>query len=107
MSYTVKLAIFPPWKAPVPSETVGTFATIDEASSAGARALMPIAERELSALKDHFHPASAKVGEQSMTSINVPDQAVHGYVMYDAAGVEVGNWTTLDVAVQRAASEPE
>ncbi|KRE14308.1 hypothetical protein ASE66_13025 [Bosea sp. Root483D1] len=107
MSYAVKLAIFPPWKAPVPSETVGTFATIDEATAAGGRALMPIAERELIALAGQFRPVSAKIGGQSRTSIDVPDQAVHGFLIYDAAGVEVFNWTTLDVAVQRAALEPE
>ena len=34
MSYTVKLAIFPPWKAPVPYETLGgVFPTAAEAAN--------------------------------------------------------------------------
>lgn len=32
MTYAVKFAIFPPWKAPILGETVGTFATTEEAS---------------------------------------------------------------------------
>jgi len=104
MSFTVKLAIFPPWKAPILSETVGTFATIEEASAAGQMALMPIAEPDLSSLPD-LKPASAKVGGRLVTSINVPEGAVHGYLIYDADGVEIGNCTTPDVAVERAASK--
>jgi len=43
MSYTVKLAIFPPWKAPVPYETLTeVFATGERAAEAGAKALEPI-----------------------------------------------------------------
>lgn len=105
MSYTVKLAIFPAWKAPVPLETVGTFATSEEASAAGQVALMPIVEHELSSLPD-LKPASAKVGGDFVTSIDVPEGAVHGYLIYDADGVEIGNCTTLDVALERAASKP-
>ncbi len=48
MNYTVKLAIFPPWKAPVPCETLaGVFTTIAEAAEAGTKALARITEHEL------------------------------------------------------------
>lgn len=104
MSYTVKLAMFPPWKAPVPTEMVGTFATIEQAAAAGRVVLMPIAERELSAL-GNLRAASAQVGGQSITHIDVPDTPVHGFVIYDTQGTEVGNYTTLDAAVERAAPE--
>lgn len=102
MSYTVKLAIFPPWKAPISTETVGTFATIEQASAAGRTALMPIMERELPAL-GNLNAASAQAGGQSLTRIDVPETPVHGYLIYDAEGTEVGNYTTLDEAVERAA----
>lgn len=106
MSYTVKLAIFPPWKAPVPYETLdGIFTTIEAASGAAEQVLSPITERELAEFASDFRPTSERVGEGRITSIAVPDGAVHGFVIYDEAGVEVFNWTTLDVAVDRAAAK--
>lgn len=104
MSYTVKLAIFPPWKAPVPYETLTeVFATGAEADEAGARALEPITERELADLASGLEPRSQRMGEGGVTAIEVPEGSVHGYLIYDETGVEVSNWTTLDVAVERAA----
>lgn len=104
MSYTVKLAIFPPWKAAVPTEMVGTFGNIERASAAGRLALMPIVERELSRL-GNLRAASAQVGGRSIAHIDVPETPVHGFVIYDAEGTEVGNYTTLDAALERAAPE--
>ncbi len=104
MSYTVKLAIFPPWKAPVPYETLdGVFPTAAEAAKAGASALEAITERELADLTSVLTPKSQRTGEGVVTAINLPEGAVHGYLIYDEADVEVSNWTTLDVAVERAA----
>ena len=104
MSYTVKLAIFPPWQAPVPYDTLaGSFATITEAAEAGARALEPITERELADLASSLTPRSQRVGKEWVTAIEVPKRSVHGYLIHDETGVEVSNWTTLDVAVERAA----
>jgi len=103
MSYTVKLAIFPPWKAPLPYVTLSEFfATETEAAEAGANALAPITERELTDLASGLHPRSERCGERWVTAIDVPEGAVHGYLIYDETGVEVGNWTTLDVALARA-----
>ena len=104
MSYTVKLAIFPPWKAPVPYETLaGVFPTTAGAAKAGAKALEAITERELAELASVLTPRSQRAGEGVVTAINVPEEAVHGYLVYDETGVEVSNWTTLDAAVERAA----
>lgn len=104
MSYTVKLGTFPPWKAPVPYETMAeTFPTIAEAAKAGAKALHAITERELAELASVLTPRSQRAGEGIVTAINVPEGAVHGYLVYDETGVEVSNWTTLDAAVERAA----
>ncbi|PJI55902.1 hypothetical protein CTI14_01145 [Methylobacterium radiotolerans] len=104
MSYTVKLAIFPPWKAPVPYKTLTeVFATAAGAAEAGARALAPITERELADLASCLSPRSRCVGEGWVTAIKVPKGSVHGYLIYDETNVEVSNWTTLDVAVERAA----
>ncbi len=104
MSYTVKLATFPPWKAPVPYETLReVFATRAEASAAGAKALAPLTGRELENLASQLQPTSELAGDRCVTSLIVPDRSVHGYLIYDEDGVEVGNWTTLDVAVERAA----
>lgn len=104
MSYTVKLAIFPPWKAPIPyAALAGVFATTTEAAEAGARALAPITERELADLASDLRPRSERAGKTWVTAIEVPEGAVHGYLIYDEAGYEVFNWTTLDVAVERAA----
>ena len=104
MSYTVKLATFPRWKAPVPYETLReVFVTRAEASAAGEKALAPLTERELENLASHLQPTSELAGDRCVTSLNVPDRSVHGYLIYDEDGVEVGNWTTLDVAVERAA----
>lgn len=102
MSYTAILAIFPAWKAPVPLNTIGTFATFEEAATAGLAALVPIAERELSNLSDLNH-VSAEIDGGTVVSIKVPEGAVHGYLIYDVDGVEISNWTTLDIAVERAA----
>ena len=105
MSYTVKLAIFPPWKAPVPYKTLGeTFATMAEASSAGEKVLAPITERELAELAPRIRPRSERVGERWVTAIAVPEEEVHGFVIYDEAGVEAFNWTTLDAAMAGAAT---
>ncbi|MBX9911580.1 MAG: hypothetical protein K2Z25_23100 [Beijerinckiaceae bacterium] len=101
MNYTVVLAIFPAWKAPVPLNTIGKFATFEQASAAGQMALLPIAERELSSLGD-LKPTSAEIGGGLTTSIDVPEGAVHGYLIYED-GVEISNCTTLDIAVERAA----
>lgn len=104
MSYTVKLAVFPPWKAPVPYETLTeVFATAARAAEAGARALEPITESELADLAAGLAPRSQRMGEGWGTTIEVPEGSVHGYLIYDETGVEVSNWTTLDVAVERAA----
>jgi hypothetical protein len=104
MSYTVRLAIFPPWKAPVPYETLGgVFPTAAEAAKAGGKALAAITERELAALASVLRPRSQRTGEGRITAIEVPEGAVHGYLVYDETGVEVSNWMTLDVAVERAA----
>ncbi len=106
MSYTVKLAIFPPWKAPVPYETLTrVFATAERAAEAGAKALEPITERELADLASGLKPRSQRVGEGWITAIEVPEGSVHGYLIYDETGDEVFNWTTLDVAVERAAED--
>ena len=106
MSYTVKLAVFPPWKAPVPYETLSeVFASNSEAAEAGAKALGPIIERELSELNSALNPRSLRVDGGSVKAIDVPCTPVHGYMIYDEAGVEVGNWTTLDVAVERVAED--
>lgn len=103
MSYTVKLAIFPPWKAPVSYETLsGLFATTGEAAEAGTKALAAITERELADLASNLGPRSQRAGDAWVTAIDVPEGAVHGYLIYDETGVEVFNWTTLDVAVERA-----
>jgi hypothetical protein len=104
MSYTVKLAIFPLWKAPVPyTELAGTFATTTEAAEAGIDTLASITERELADLVTPLHPRAQRAGEQWGAVIDVPYEAVHGYLIYDEAGVEVFNWTTLDIALDRAA----
>jgi hypothetical protein len=104
MSYTVKLATFPPWKAPIPYETlVGVFPTAAGAAEAGARALETLTGRELADLTPVLSPRSQRAGEGWVTAIEVPEGAVHGYLIYDETGVEVSNWTTLDVAVDRAA----
>src|ERR1700712_5445420 len=104
MSYTVKLAIFPPWKAPVPYETLAEmFATAAGAAEAGAKALEPITERELADLASSLTPRSQRGGEGWATAIEVPEGSIHGYLIYDETGVEVFNWTTLDVAVERPA----
>lgn len=103
MSYTVKLAVFPPWKAPVPYETLTeVFATTTGAAEAGARALEPITERELADLASSLTPRSQCMGEGWVTAIEVPEGSVHGYLIYDKTGIEVFNWTTLDVAIERA-----
>ena len=105
MSYTVKLAIFPPWKAPVPYETLTrALATTAEAAEAGARTLEPITERELADLASGLAPRSQRVDERWVTAFKVPEVSVHGYLIYDETGVEVSNWTTLDVAVERTAN---
>jgi hypothetical protein len=104
MSFTVKLAMFPPWKAPVPYETVASaYASISDAAEAGAKALAPITERELADLATRLQPKSERSGEAWVTSIDVPEEATHGYLIYDETGVEVSNWTTLDVALAGAA----
>ncbi len=104
MNFKVKLAIFPPWKAPLPYETlVEVFASTSDAAEAGARALAPITECELADLASSLNPRSQRAGEGWVTAIDVPEGAVHGYLIYDETGVEVFNWTTLDAAVERAA----
>jgi hypothetical protein len=106
MSYTVKLVIFPPWKAPVPYETLtGAFATAQGAAEAGAKAIEPLTESELADLASGLKPRSQRVGEGWITALEVPEGSVHGYLIYDETGVEVFNWTTLDVAVERAAGD--
>ncbi|MBY0611619.1 MAG: hypothetical protein K2P80_05500 [Beijerinckiaceae bacterium] len=106
MSYAVKLAIFPPWKAPVPYETLApVFLTIAEATEAGEKALAPIIERELSNLASDLQPRIRRTGKQRLTAFGVPESSVHGYLIFNEAGVEIFNWTTLDVAVGRAAEE--
>lgn len=100
MGYTVKLAVFPPWKAPIPYETLApVFDTGPEAAAAGAAALAPITERELASV---LQPRSAGAEGGSILAVTVPDCPVHGYLILDENGVEVGNWTTLDVALERA-----
>lgn len=102
MSYTVKLAFFPPWKAPAPYETLaGAFATTADAIEAGEKALAPVTERELAGFAADLKPQRAR--EEGITAIAVPERAIHGFLIYDEAGIEVFAWTTLDVAVERAA----
>ena len=104
MRYTVKLAVFPPWKAPVPDETLTeVFATAAGAAEGGTKALERITERELADLVFGLASRSQRVGERWVTVTKVPEGSVHGYLIYDETGVEVSNWTTLDVAVERAA----
>lgn len=94
----------PPWKAPVPYETLaGAFATRGEATKAGATALAPIADSELADLFPYLQSRSQHAGDQCVPEIAVPEKAIHGYLIYDETGTEVFNWTTLDVAVERAA----
>lgn len=101
MSYTVKLAIFPPWKAPTPYETIDcSFATIADAAKAAQVALASTVSEELAALMAHLEPVSGG----DFAAVCVPEVPVHGFVIYDAVGIEVGNWTTLDVAVSRVAA---
>lgn len=108
MGYTAKLAMFPPWKAPVPYETLPmTFATVADAWSAAEKALSAITARELIEIAPHLQPRSERSGELLVTAIAVPEEAVHGFIIYDEAGVEVANWTTLDVAVEEASSRME
>ena len=103
MSYTVKLAIFPPWKEPLPYETLTElFKTVSDALVAGKRFLDPVTESDLAAIAHKLEPESRSVGTGSVTSIAVPANDVHGFLIYDAAGIEVFNWTSLDEAVERA-----
>ncbi len=105
MSYTVKLAVFLPWKAPIPYETLAEeFASSEEAAEAGTRALKTITERGLAEHSSGLRLEPERAGERSVSSITVPDEAVHGYLIFDEAGVEVFNWTTLDVALDCAAN---
>lgn len=102
MTYFAKLAIFPPWKAPIPYKTLDEeFATLDAARGAAERILRPIMERELAELSPQLQPQK----EPTLISIAVPPAAVHGFVIYDGAGVEVANWTTLDEALERLAKD--
>jgi hypothetical protein len=102
MNYTVRLAIFPAWKAPIPSEVIGSFMTIEEATVAGRRALLSIMEHELSSLGD-LNAVSKEIEGRLVTAIDVPEGSVSGYLIYNADDVEIGNFTTLDIAVERAA----
>ncbi len=103
MSYTVKLAVFPPWKAPIPYESLpGTFASCAKAAEAGARALTTIIESELIELSCDLRSRLERAGEKWVTSVTVPASAVHGYVIFDEGGTEVSNWTTLDAALDQA-----
>ncbi|WP_232631691.1 hypothetical protein [Methylobacterium sp. Leaf118] len=103
MAYTVKLAVFPPWRAPVPYETLAeTFPTQAVAALAGAYALAPSTERERAERASELQPRSTTVEGRAITSVPVPEDSVHGDLIYDRDGVEVGNWTTLDVASERA-----
>ena len=104
MSYTVKLAIFPPFKAHVTYEAVdGRFDTIIDASRAAEEMLRPVTESELRELFPHLQVRSEDAVERPIVAIAVPSTEVHGYVVYDEAGSEVWNWTTLDAAVTLAA----
>ncbi len=106
MNYKVKLATFPPWKAPVPYATLmGSFETTTDAAEAGADALAQVTEREIADLACKLKPLSDRNGDRIVAAIDVPDGAIHGYLIYDEAGIEVFNWTTLDVAVERAAED--
>ncbi len=106
MSYTVKLAIFPPWKAPVPYGTLASvFTSTSDAAEAGARALAQATEHELTDRVSGLKANSPCAGEVRLTVIDLPEGTVHGYLIYDKTGVEVFNWTTLDVAVERAAKD--
>lgn len=103
MTYTVQLAVFPPWKAPIPYETLAeAFPTQAAAAAAGANALAPVIERERAELASELQPRSTTAEGRSITSMPVPERPVHGYLIYDGDGVEVGNRTTLDAALERA-----
>lgn len=104
MSFTVKLAVFPAWKAPVPYETLGdAFASVAAAFDAGKQALAETTARELAAIASAIRPRSERLDTSPLTVIDVPSEAVSGFLILDEIGVEVGNWTTLDEAIQRAA----
>ncbi|NIX77930.1 hypothetical protein [Microvirga terricola] len=74
---------------------------MDAAWVAAERILRPITERELAELAPQLQPRT----EQAEISITVPPVEVHGFVIYDHTGVEVGNWTTLDEALERFAKD--
>ncbi len=104
MSFTVKLASFPAWKAPVPHETLGeAFTSVAAAFDAGKQALAATMARELAAVASIIQPRSERLEAGPLTVIDVPSEAVSGFLILDETGVEVGNWTTLDEAVQCAA----
>jgi hypothetical protein len=104
VGYTAKLAMFPPWKAPVTYETLPVvFATVADAWFAAEKALTAITARELLEIAPQLQPSSKADSWLSVTVIAVPEEAVHGFIIYDEGGVEVANWTTLDVAVEEAA----
>lgn len=102
MTYSVRLAIFPPWKAPIPYETLNEeFATVEAAFAAAKRILLPTLERELAELTPQLQPRI----EQAVIAVAVPPVEVHGFVIYDSTGGEVGNWTSLDEALERFAAD--
>ncbi|KFC74787.1 hypothetical protein FG93_00966 [Bosea sp. LC85] len=106
MSFTVKLAVFPARKAPIPYETLaGTFATLENACEAGRLALTAVTEKELSAIAPNLEPCFQKFSNGHMAAIKVPPGEVSGYLVLDEKGVEVANWTTLDKGVARVASD--
>lgn len=104
MSFTVKLAVFPAWKAPVPYETLGNaFASASDAFEGGKQALAETTARELAVIAPLIRPRSERLDTSPLTAIDVPSEAVSGFLILDEKGVEVFNWTTLDEAVARAA----
>ena len=106
MIYTVTLAIFPAWKAPVPYETLTeTFSTATEAAQAGEKSLFPIIERELADIASDLKQWSQQSEQQRGTAIAVPERPVHGYLIFDQERAEVFNWTTLDIAAMRSARD--
>ncbi|MBM6594155.1 hypothetical protein [Microvirga pudoricolor] len=98
MTYTAKLAIFPPLKAPIPYEGIAEeFATMDAAWAAAYCTLKAVMDGEIAELAPRLREG---IQLAQLTYIE-PLTEVHGFLIYDRTGAEVGNWTSLDEALAR------